>query len=109
MERHIHNMKNLFSQLGQPSDDEAIARFLAKNRPLPNGVPLHEADFWTPSQASFLRDAVSDDGPHLGQDIGEPWHLDKVPVGRPGRVGQLLAEVVEALNAELHARQRSTP
>ncbi|MBK7355587.1 DUF2789 domain-containing protein [Propionivibrio sp.] len=83
MERHIHNMKNLFSQLGQPSDDEAIARFLAKNRPLPNGVPLHEADFWTPSQASFLRDAVSDDA---------DW-----------------SEVVEALNAELHARQRSTP
>lgn len=79
MELSIHNMNSLFSQLGQPSDDEDIARFVANYRPLANGVQLHEASFWTSSQADFLRDAVRDDA---------DW-----------------AEVVDELNAELHARQ----
>ena len=28
MERPVHNMSNLFAQLGQPNDDAAIARFI---------------------------------------------------------------------------------
>jgi hypothetical protein len=46
---------------------------------LANEVPLHEAPFWTPSQAEFLRDAVCEDS---------DW-----------------AEVVDELNAGLHARK----
>ena len=79
MEQNVHNMNNLFAQLGKPSNDSDIARFLATHGPLPNEVPLHEAPFWTPSQAEFLRDAVCEDS---------DW-----------------AEVVDELNAGLHARK----
>ena len=79
MEQQLHSMNTLFSQLGKPSDDAAIAAFIETYRPLPSGIKLHEAVFWTDSQAGFLREAVCDDA---------DW-----------------AEIVEELNAELHARQ----
>lgn len=78
MERPVHNLSSLFAQLGQPNDEEAIARFIETYRPLAGGVMLHEAVFWSPSQASFLREALLDDA---------DW-----------------AEVVDDLNQELHAR-----
>lgn len=78
MERPIHSMSNLFAQLGQPSDELAIAHFIETRRPLANGVLLHEAAFWTPAQACFLREAILDDA---------DW-----------------AEVTDELNVELHAR-----
>ena len=61
MERPVHNLSNLFAQLGQPDDEAAIARFIEAYRPLPGGMKLHEAAFWTPSQASFLCEALLDD------------------------------------------------
>ena len=78
MERPVHNMSNLFAQLGHPNDAEAIALFIEKHRPLADAVQLHEATFWTPSQASFLREAITEDA---------DW-----------------AEVADMLNAELRAR-----
>jgi hypothetical protein len=78
MERPVHNMSNLFAQLGQANDEQAIARFIETWQPLANGVQLHEAAFWTPSQAAFLREAILDDA---------DW-----------------AEVADALNVGLHAR-----
>lgn len=78
MERPIHNMSNLFAQLGQPSDELAITHFIESRRPLANDVQLHEAAFWTPAQACFLREAILDDA---------DW-----------------AEVADELNVELHAR-----
>lgn len=78
MERPVHNLSSLFAQLGQPSDEAAIVRFIETHRPLAGGVMLHEAAFWSPSQASFLREALLDDA---------DW-----------------AEVVDELNQELHAR-----
>jgi len=77
MERQIHTMSNLFAQLGQPSDDAAIARFLQDCRPLASDVQLHEAVFWSAAQAGFLREAILDDA---------DW-----------------ADVVDELNADLHA------
>ena len=79
MERHIHSMSNLFAQLGQPSDDAAIAQFIKMHGSLASSVPLHEAPFWSPAQTDFLREAVLNDA---------DW-----------------AEVVEALNTELHAHR----
>lgn len=61
MEHAIHNMSNLFAQLGKPNDEVAISRFIETHAPLPNGMRLHEASFWTISQASFLSEAISDD------------------------------------------------
>ena len=78
MERPVHKMSNLFAQLGLANDDAAIARFIATHRPLAEAVKLHEADFWSPSQASLLYEAIRDDA---------DW-----------------AEVVDELNVELRAR-----
>jgi Protein of unknown function (DUF2789) len=78
MERPVHNMSNLFAQLGQPNDEAAITQFIESHRPLAEDVQLHEATFWTPAQAAFLREAISDDA---------DW-----------------AEVVDELNGDLRAR-----
>jgi len=69
-------MSELFAQLGRASDPAAIAAFLSRQAPLSGAVRLHEASFWTPSEAEFLRQAVTDDA---------DW-----------------AEVVEQLNTDLH-------
>lgn len=61
MELPVHSMNNLFAQLGLPSDEAAIERFIATHRPLPEGVPLPAAPFWTPSQAAFLREELGED------------------------------------------------
>jgi hypothetical protein len=78
MEKHQHSMSNLFAQLGQASDDAAIAHFIETHRPLPESMQLHEAPFWTPAQACFLRESILQDA---------DW-----------------AEVADELNAELHTR-----
>lgn len=62
MEAHVHPMTELFVQLGLPSDPPAIQAFLARHRPLPSGVPLPEAPFWSPAQAGFLREGLAADG-----------------------------------------------
>ena len=77
MERPVHTMSNLFAQLGQPSDDAAIARFIESHSPLAENIRLHEASFWTPSQARFLCESILQDA---------DW-----------------AEVTDALNVELRA------
>lgn len=58
MEAPIHGMDHLFAQLGLPADEAAIRRFIATHGPLPAGVELHDAPFWTPAQASFLREQI---------------------------------------------------
>lgn len=78
MERPVHSMSNLFAQLGEASDAAAIDRFIETHRPLAEDVRLHKADFWTLSQATFLCEAINQDA---------DW-----------------AEVVDALNVELHGR-----
>ena len=70
------DMRSLFAQLGEPNDDAAINRFVELNSPLPDGMRLHDAPFWTPTQAAFLREAIMQDA---------EW-----------------AKVVDDLNARLH-------
>lgn len=77
MEKSLHTMANLFAQLGEANDTAAISRFIEAHRAMPGEVQLHEAEFWTPSQASFLRAAITDDA---------DW-----------------AEVADSLNVALHA------
>ncbi len=76
MEAPIHNMNNLFAQLGLPSDAESIARFIETHRPLPDGLCLSEAPFWSPAQAAFLREEMQEDA---------DW-----------------APIIDELNADLH-------
>lgn len=51
---------DLFAQLGLPTSDAAIAEFV-KTHPLPEGVTLPEADFWTDAQRQFLNDCWHQD------------------------------------------------
>lgn len=77
MEDPVHSVPQLFSQLGLSSDEPSIRTFIDTHRPLPDGMKLSEAPFWTPSQAAFLREGILDDA---------DW-----------------APVIDALNEALHA------
>ncbi len=66
MESHQHSMTDLFAQLGLPSSPEAIQAFVDNHRPLSSPLPLPEAPFWSPAQASFLRDRVAEDADWAG-------------------------------------------
>lgn len=61
MERPVHNICNLFAQLGETSDEANINRFIEQHRPLADDVRLHKASFWSPSQACFLRESIVQD------------------------------------------------
>lgn len=84
MELHVPTIESLFAQLGEPNDEASILRFMEKHGHLRGHTQLHEAPFWTPSQAIFLRDALLQDA---------NW-----------------APVVDALNMGLHeAAAKDTP
>lgn len=61
MEPPIHNLASLFKQLGLDSTNEAIEGFIDRNRPVPGSLLLHEAEFWSASQAAFLKEAIEKD------------------------------------------------
>lgn len=79
MEAPIHSLSNLFAQLGLPLDQTAIEDFIKTHSPLATNVLLSDAPFWTPAQASFLREEILNDA---------DW-----------------AEVIDQLNAKLHAKK----
>lgn len=60
MDTSNHNMQSLFVQLGLPSEERDIQRFIVSHVISPS-KPLAEANFWRPSQAQFLREALQDD------------------------------------------------
>ncbi|MBB3193058.1 DUF2789 domain-containing protein [Roseateles terrae] len=76
MEPSVHPFAELFDQLGLPSSESEIQSFIDEHRPLPNGVKITEAPFWTPSQSRLLKDLLLEDA---------DW-----------------AEVVDQLNLALH-------
>lgn len=77
MEEFVHDMSSLFAQLGLPADAASIAAFIATNGPLDSATPLAEAQFWSASQAAFLKEEIA---------LDAAW-----------------APVIDELNAELHA------
>lgn len=74
----MHTINDLFAQLGLASDEASIAHFIQTHRALMSNVVLSEAAFWTPAQATFLREEILRDA---------DW-----------------AEVIDQLNAALHAQ-----
>jgi hypothetical protein len=56
-----HSVRDLFAQLGLPNEEADIQAFVALHRPLPGGVRLADAPYWTEAQARFLRDEVRED------------------------------------------------
>lgn len=61
MDAAFHRFSELFAQLGLPDDIESIKAFIAAHAPLAGHVRLHEAGFWTPQQAAFLRASLAED------------------------------------------------
>lgn len=61
METPIHSITSLFNQLGLDSANQAIEKFIDDHRPLARNIELHEAEFWSTSQASFLKQEKDDD------------------------------------------------
>lgn len=61
MEKPIYRFHDLFAQLGLSDRDEDILQFIASHRPLDRGIDLPDAPFWSPAQASFLREALEQD------------------------------------------------
>lgn len=61
LDTSVHSLSSLFSQLGLPNSSKDIEVFIEKHRPIAQAEPLSKASFWTPSQASFLHDAIAHD------------------------------------------------
>lgn len=61
MEPHTPTLADLFAQLGLDADEAAQRAFIAAHAPLPANLPLPDAPFWTPAQATFLREALLED------------------------------------------------
>jgi hypothetical protein len=61
MENTYHRFSELFAQLGLPADVESIRDFVMQHSPLPETTRLEDAPFWTPAQATLLRDSLVDD------------------------------------------------
>lgn len=66
METPVHDLTALFQQLGLPATPAARAAFVAANAPLPEGVALADAPFWSPAQATFLREECQEDADWAG-------------------------------------------
>ncbi len=70
------DLSDLFVQLGLPSEENDIEKFIAEHKGLKSALPIHEAPFWNAAQAEFLRQSLTEDA---------EW-----------------AEVIDELNTRLH-------
>lgn len=61
MDQTFHQFADLFAQLGLPSAEADIRRFVQQHSPLSRDVALPDAPFWSPSQAAFLREEWTQD------------------------------------------------
>jgi hypothetical protein len=61
MELSNHVLADLFRQLGLPDDHAGIETFITGHRPLPGATRLADAPFWSPAQATFLREEITED------------------------------------------------
>ncbi|WP_439887199.1 DUF2789 domain-containing protein [Pseudomonas sp. MBLB4123] len=61
MEPPIHSLPALFKQLGLPAEQASIERFVRTHSPLAPTCKLADAPFWSPAQASFLREEILED------------------------------------------------
>jgi hypothetical protein len=66
MDTTLPSMTDLFTQLGLPAKPADIQAFIESHRPLAAQFALHEAPFWTSSQADFLREQVQEDADWAG-------------------------------------------
>jgi hypothetical protein len=76
MDTTTPTLETLFDQLGLPSDQESIEAFVNEHGPLPEGVKLSEASFWSEGQARFLKEqlSVDDDWAPVVDDLNVLLH-----------------------------------
>jgi len=61
MDTSVHTLSTLFDQLGLPSKEQEIERFIEQHRKQTGLDPLEGAPFWSPGQARFIQQALADD------------------------------------------------
>ncbi|MDY6798824.1 MAG: DUF2789 domain-containing protein [Pseudomonadota bacterium] len=61
MDTSKHSLNTLFEQLGMPSDNASIEKFVAQHSPLPREIALQDAPFWSESQSHFLEEGLEED------------------------------------------------
>lgn len=61
MDMFHHEMCELFAQLGLPDDAASIEDFIQQHRPLPMTTRLHDAPFWSLSQATLISEKLAED------------------------------------------------
>ena len=61
MDTSQHTMQSLFQQLGLPSEPKQIDQFIKRHRPDTGLDSLQGAQFWSPSQAHFIQEALEFD------------------------------------------------
>ncbi len=59
--KRMHRFRHLFSQLGLPSHPDGILNFLTLHAAMADGMRLPDAPYWTASQATFLRESLTQD------------------------------------------------
>lgn len=61
MEASHHQFRELFAQLGLPSEPRDVQSFIASHAPLPGSTRIEDAGFWTAHQAILLKELILDD------------------------------------------------
>lgn len=56
MENRLHELRDLFAQLGLPNEERDIRKFITEHA-ISEEIRLPDAVFWTAQQADFLREA----------------------------------------------------
>jgi hypothetical protein len=54
-------LNNLFEQLGLAADETAIDEFIETHKGLSDELHIENAEFWTRAQASFIKNALTED------------------------------------------------
>ena len=66
MESPTHSLSSLFEQLGLDNREASIEQFIETHSTIPGNVELQDANFWTPSQAAFLKQMKDEDADWVG-------------------------------------------
>lgn len=83
MDKPVHSFESLFAQLGLASDAPGIQQFLASHTPLAADMALQDAAFWTPAQATFLREEILQDADWA--EVVDQLNLSLRAAPAPGR------------------------
>ena len=73
MDTPTHDLTGLFDQLGLDSAPAAIDGFITQHSPLAEDQKLIDAPFWTPQQATFLKEHTCANPARCPTTRREPW------------------------------------